>query len=212
MKNNDNTQRQSAPTGAREPASEQQADRPLGDAACSDSFLNARGWSVFSSEAAREIASNQAHFDRDDEAIERLSRRSTLDLPAFRNAVENRFSGAVFEEYVSSDSGDQSFKLRLIAEDFGYVLANVRELLLSGVVTHCSLDLVSVGSLISSERPSDGTAAPEVGNTNDQNGGCHPRLVRFFDSGMHPTPITDNFELWWVEHGSQCLRMSEKLE
>lgn len=113
--------------------------------------MSSRGWLVFKSEQDIEVAWNDARMMRDAGMEERLT-RSSLDLAGFRNAIENRYPVAVFGVNVATYSPDQAFELRLVADDFGYVLAKVRDLLLSGVVTHCSLDLVMAGSKISAER------------------------------------------------------------
>ena len=121
--------------------------------------MSSRGWLVFKSEQDIEAAWNDARMMRDAGMEERLA-RSTLDLAGFRQAVEMRYPGAVFGVNMASDVPDQSFQLCLVTDDFGYVLAKVRDLLLSGVVTHCGLNLAlpSVGSLVSAESRSAGTA------------------------------------------------------
>lgn len=118
------------------------------------------GWRVFESEAEREIAENEARYLRSsaeteeqrnaaDELMDSLLTESSLSLPGFCKEIELRFPTARFSEHLASEDVDKSFNLYLVAENFGYVLAKVRELLVSGVVTHCSLDL-SVSSLKSS--------------------------------------------------------------
>jgi len=116
---------------------------------------------VFKSQNDISTAWNEAYLAEDEALKESLS-RSTLDLMGFRQAIELVHPGATFGEDLSSDDTEKSFQLRLVAEDFGYVLAEVRKLLVSGVVTHCSLDLVMAGSSIPNERRCDGTAAPDA--------------------------------------------------
>jgi hypothetical protein len=111
--------------------------------------ISSRGWMIFASEQDREIAWNEARLNSDEKLKESLG-RSSLDLPSFREAVEVRFIGAKFGKDLRSDELNQSFQLRLVADNFGYVLANVRELFLSGVVTHCVLDLAVPGGGVSS--------------------------------------------------------------
>ena len=113
--------------------------------------LSPRGWMVFKSQNDLSTAWNEAYL-AEDEALKDSLSRSTLDLMGFRQSIELRHPGATFGEDFSSDDVKKSFQLRLVAEDFGYVLAEVRKLLASGVVTHCSLDLVMAGSEISAER------------------------------------------------------------
>ena len=113
----------------------------LHDASCSACRESSRGWLVFSSEDAREIALNDARLRGDREMEERILSKSSLDLPAFRKQLELRVSGAKFLENPPTDDVQDSFQLHLIAEDFGNVFSKIRELFLSGVITHCSLDL-----------------------------------------------------------------------
>ena len=110
---------------------------------------------------------NRAHLANDCLGMDLSSLPLSLCLPGFRKEIELRFAGAILHEYVAADNVDQSFQLHLVADDFGHVLAKVSELLLSGVVAHCSLNL-SLPTIFFTDRSASGVEHRPVVVMEDQ--------------------------------------------
>jgi hypothetical protein len=100
-------------------------------------------WSVFESEQAREIAMNEAKAAKAEATFTDICERSSLDFPGFGKALKLRDATGfrVFGVKVAAKDTDQLLELSLVGDDLSYLFAKVRELLLSGVVTHISIDI-----------------------------------------------------------------------
>lgn len=100
-------------------------------------------WNIFESEQARESAMNEAKAARDEAAFTDICDRSSLNFPGFSEALKLRDATGfrIFGVKVASKDTDQLLELSLVGNDLSYLFAKVRELLLSGVVTHIGVDI-----------------------------------------------------------------------
>lgn len=122
-------------------------------------------WNIFESEQAREIAMNEAKAARDEAAFTDICDRSSLNFPGFSEALKLRDATGfrIFGVKVASKDTDQLLELSLVGNDLSYLFAKVRELLLSGVVTHIGVDIgagFEVKANASDQAPNPATPNP----------------------------------------------------
>jgi hypothetical protein len=86
---------------------------------------------------------NEAKVRNDQSGFERICNQSSLDFPGFGEALKLRDASGrrVFVVKVTTEDANQLLELSLIGDDLGYLFANVRELLLGGVVAHICIDV-----------------------------------------------------------------------
>ena len=105
-------------------------------------YMN-KEWKIFENEQARAIAMNEAKVARDEATFTDICERSSLDFPGFGKALKLRDAAgfSIFGVKVATKDADQLLELSLVGDDLSYLFAKVRELLLSGVVTHIGIDI-----------------------------------------------------------------------
>ena len=110
------------------------------------------GWRVFSDASEYEIAAAQAHASGDVEELDRIVNRSVLEWVGFCRSLEIRVPGPVFRVNVVGEDSDESFQTMLVGDDLCYLFAEVRKLLLSGIVGHICITCISLESNVEPSR------------------------------------------------------------